>query len=258
MLNKITDHHSYIESANTTIIFLHGNSMNAWMFRFQIESDLLKQFQMISLDLPGHGGSPRFDSYKISNLNKALLNEMEDFENVILVGHSLGGHLVIQLLPYLDNRCKGIFLIGTPPLKLPLNVQTAYNITEESAVLLQNNISENQLKSLADLIYSGEDEIKTELIKSMHATDGKFREDFGASLGNGEIDDELEILKKFDGKITVVVGEDDALVNQEYVKDLTAEIKDCQFHLIPNSGHCPHLDNPNILNDLLFDFIDQK
>lgn len=84
-----------------TLVFVHGTpgSWNAFT-QYMQDKELLQRFRIISVDRPGFGYS---DFGKVSNLatQSAVLNQwMKKVDNgkpVYLVGHSLGGPLVMKM-----------------------------------------------------------------------------------------------------------------------------------------------------------------
>src|SRR5688572_1754734 len=88
-----------------TIIFFHGSpgSWNAFA-DYMKDKDLLDKYRMISIDRPGFGYSDFGKAEPMkeqSALISPLLAEWENGKAVYMVGHSLGGPLIIQL--YADN-----------------------------------------------------------------------------------------------------------------------------------------------------------
>jgi pimeloyl-ACP methyl ester carboxylesterase len=84
-----------------TIVFVHGTpgSWNAFI-QYMQDKELLKRFRIISVDRPGFGYS---DFGKVVNLaaQSYILNEwMKNVDNgkpIYLVGHSLGGPLIMKM-----------------------------------------------------------------------------------------------------------------------------------------------------------------
>ena len=81
-----------IESKKDTIIFLHGSGLSliVWSLAEQFFSN--KNFNVLSLDLPGHGNSdgPCLDTIeKIADWIESVLIEL-DLKTVTLIGHSQG------------------------------------------------------------------------------------------------------------------------------------------------------------------------
>lgn len=101
-------HMHYAQSGNDTlptIVFVHGSpgSWNAFT-RYMKDKDLLSKYRMISIDRPGFGNSDFGKAEPLeeqSTLINPLFNEWKNGKPVYLVGHSLGGPMIIQL--YADN-----------------------------------------------------------------------------------------------------------------------------------------------------------
>lgn len=228
--------------------------MRAIFFKEQLKSNLLEKYEILCLDLPGHGKSESLKSYSITEILNILLFNLEGIDNIILIGHSLGGHLSIQLTRALKSRCKGLILMGCPPLRTPLNIEQAYVLNEGSANFLQKDLSEISISKIAKLIYPYNNKVHENIRDSIKNTDGKFREGFAASLVEEQFYDEVKALNLFKGKILFVLGENDLLVNKNYIEDINSELHHSSLHIIENAGHCLHIESPNQLNRLIAEF----
>lgn len=101
-------HIHYAQSGNDslpTIIFVHGSpgSWNAFT-QYMKDKDLLSKYRMISVDRPGFGNSDFGKAEPLKEQSALISSRFKEWRNgkpVYLVGHSLGGPLIIQL--YADN-----------------------------------------------------------------------------------------------------------------------------------------------------------
>lgn len=99
-----------------SLVFIHGTpgSWNAFM-QYMQDKDILKQYRVISVDRPGFGYS---DFGKVMNLpaQSTILNEwIEKIQNgkpVYLVGHSLGGPLIVKMAADRPDLYKGLVVIS--------------------------------------------------------------------------------------------------------------------------------------------------
>ena len=87
-----------------TIVFLHGSGLShiVWSLTEQFFSN--NNFNVLSIDLPGHGNSdgPCLDSIeKIADWLERVFNEL-NLNNLILIGHSPVSytHLTLPTTPY--------------------------------------------------------------------------------------------------------------------------------------------------------------
>ncbi|WP_289038146.1 alpha/beta hydrolase [uncultured Zobellia sp.] len=238
-----------------TVVLLHGNSQSSVVWKNQLSSDLFGSMHLVAMDLPGHGNSPEHHSYSISDLLIILKQNIEGYERIILVGHSLGGHLAMELLPSLTN-CIGLFVIGAPPLKRPVNVVEAFKPDSRMGLLFQKDLGPDDIRSLTEMLGVDKLDISIDFTKVIEQTRPEFREALGEALSSGELANESDILKTATIPIALVVGADDELVNVEYVKQLPIPfLWKGQVQIIEKSGHVPQLDATSVFNALLLDFI---
>lgn len=111
--------------AKTTIVFLHGlgSSNRLWD---GIEDGLnSEKIQVISVDLLGHGDSPKptwFGAMSLKNqaraLQRTLLKSHILSQNIVLVGHSLGSLVVTEFAKIQPRKIKSLVLIS-PPIYIP-------------------------------------------------------------------------------------------------------------------------------------------
>jgi len=116
-VNKFPLH--YVQSGNDsfpTLVFVHGTpgSWNAFQ-DYLSDSALLKHFRMISIDRPGFGYSNFGKALHLrqqSELIKPLFTLLDNHRPVWLVGHSLGGPMILQLAADDPGICKGLVIIS--------------------------------------------------------------------------------------------------------------------------------------------------
>jgi pimeloyl-ACP methyl ester carboxylesterase len=89
------------DETRPTLLFIHGTpgSWNAFM-QYMQDKELLQQFRIISVDRPGFGYSDFGSVLNLAEQSHVLNNWYKQVSNgkpVHLVGHSLGGPLVIKM-----------------------------------------------------------------------------------------------------------------------------------------------------------------
>lgn len=98
-----------------TLVFVHGlsGSSSAWL---EYEKEFKKEYNIISLDLRGHGKSTKLNGhkhYEIKNFEEDL-NELTKFlgiKNFILISHSFGTLVALEFLANHQNKvASAIFL----------------------------------------------------------------------------------------------------------------------------------------------------
>ena len=111
-----------IESSKDTIVFLHGSGLShiVWSLTEQFFSN--KNFNVLSIDLPGHGNSegPCLDSIeKIADWLEKVFEELK-LKNLIIVGHSQGCLEALEYSFKYKNRLKKIVFVGGS-YRMPVN-----------------------------------------------------------------------------------------------------------------------------------------
>jgi len=100
------------------IVFLHGLGMSAstWDAVAELLSD---RHTVLSVDLPGHGGSPAPEDPDAFTRDAALTDLDDVLATLdappILVGHSLGGYLALAHAATRPEASRGIVVLNTGP-----------------------------------------------------------------------------------------------------------------------------------------------
>lgn len=106
---------NYGDKKKDTIVFLHGWGQNIEMMK-PIADPFAKDFNIIIVDLPGHGNSTEptyaWELYDFVSCIHELLEDLKIKNPPILVGHSFGGK--ISLLYASTYEVKKLVLFGSP------------------------------------------------------------------------------------------------------------------------------------------------
>ena len=99
-----------------TIVFLHG-SPRSWTYfkNYLKDKELLQHYRMVSIDRPGYGKSGFGNVLHIkeqAELVSALLDTLNNHQPLYLVGHSMGGPLVIAIAAMKPASISGIIIIA--------------------------------------------------------------------------------------------------------------------------------------------------
>lgn len=241
----------YLDNENMcpeTLVFIHGNSLSSKSFLSQFKASEFKKFRCIALDLPGHGESEAakdYDIFLFRDVVKDLIDQLS-LQKVILVGHSLGGHIALHSLPFI--RAAGVFVFGTPPLSLPLSME-AFKSHPQLPLLFKNVLSSTEISDLLRAMYS-EKEIGPEEIIEFQKVDIHFRESMAQSFANGKLLDECHHLKNFDGEVAVVTLENDNFINNSYIEEVVPHNRRRFF----KGSHNSHIEFKEDFNKLLLSF----
>jgi len=242
------------------IIFLHGNSLSSTTFKHQLENELLSKFKLLAIDFPGHGRSKWSEDkdidYSLHGFRDIIVDIIQqmNIKDFIFAGHSFGGHVAIECLPKLSN-CRGIMVWGVPPIKLPLDTSQLFLPNPDMVLLFKQDLSEEELATYGKIILN--DKEKDFLIEIIKQADPQFRSCLPQSFASGKLSDEVAILRSSGIPVAFLHGEEDSLINKDYLDKLSLpNIWRKKILLFENSGHSIQLDNPDEFNQTLIEFAD--
>lgn len=132
-----------------TLVFVHGWSCDSRYWKEQVPY-FSKKFQVITLDLAGHGhsGSNR-NNYTMPSFGedvKAVIKKT-NAQDIILIGHSMGGWVIAETANILPETIKG--LIGIDSLE---NIE--YPMKKEEYEMMVAPLKKNFQKSCREFVKS--------------------------------------------------------------------------------------------------------
>jgi len=253
------------------VLALHGWLDNAATFDHL--APLLPEFQLVSLDLPGHGFSdhrPSGMSYHFTDMVVDVLEvaNVLNWDFFSLLGHSMGAGIASYLGGTIPEKIKCLMLIEglgsivQAPEEMPENLREATNQwlhrTEkimpvypnmESAVKVRHNIGSIAVSSVRTLVARG-----------LQPVDGGFtwRSDPNLKLRSRHYftkEQACAFLKKITAPVLLIeAGNDKKDQWNELMQELIPNIKTIR-HRIISGGHHLHLDNPEPVADVIREFL---
>jgi len=243
------------------VIFVHGNSCSARTWDPLLTGPFGQGFRCLALDLPGHGSSApakNREDYSVPGHAAVLAGfaEAENAADAVIVGWSLGGHIVLEAAPALPQAA-GYVIFGTPPVASVTQMGEAFLPNPALSVGFTAAVEPEQARTFAaSFTAPGSALSLDEFIADILRTDGEARAGLFASLGEGRLADEIAIVSTLPQPLAILHGEGEQLVNLDWLQRLTIpSLWRGQVQLIPGAGHAPHREVPADFADLLEQFI---
>ncbi|MDX9906827.1 MAG: alpha/beta hydrolase [Bacteroidales bacterium] len=245
-------------SGNTSIVFLHGNSLSSGSFSRQFDFEGFKGFRLLGIDFPGHGHSePAInpaDHYNLFFFRDLVVETVRKLkiDNFILAGHSLGGHVAMECLPFLQG-CKGLMIWAAPPVRLPLDLGAIFLPDPSLDLLFKKELDETEITRLAALMA---DEIYIpEMTGMIRQSDPDFRAFLPVSLTRQMVSDEYGLLAGSGLPVAIMHGENDRIISNSYTDQLSIPaLWKKKVILLRNASHTPQLEAAGDFNRHLLDF----
>jgi len=108
-----------ISNSDDIVIFIHGFMGSPNQFSELMAVAQLQSFATATLLLPGHGDTPAhfgastFEQWQ-SHVNSEICRFSCEYENIWLVGHSMGGLLALNSSVDFPDKVRGVLTIATP------------------------------------------------------------------------------------------------------------------------------------------------
>lgn len=267
-MNKITNilgqeltFYDYNENHSPTLIMIHGNSLNASLFRDTVQSSLFSAYRIILLELPGHGNAKRStdpeETYSVKNFINLLVAFIKEsgITNYVLFGHSLGGHIAINAIPAL-NDIKGLAISGTPPLTMPPDMGACFLPNPAMGLAFKPDLPVEEVALLAENFVTKEN-VNFSLVKEAIAeTDPLARVYIGRSIATEQLHDETQLVHNSSFPIAVLHGENDRMINLNYLESLKINnLWRNKIQVIKGASHCTFLENSAAFNTTLAQFL---
>ena len=112
----------YIEEGKdtkTSILLLHGWGASIKSFK-PVINELSKYYKVYAIDFPGFGESEDpSKNYDVEEYSKVVLKFIEEkkLQDVVLIGHSFGGRVIIKLVGKLGFNPKKIILVDSAGIR---------------------------------------------------------------------------------------------------------------------------------------------
>jgi pimeloyl-ACP methyl ester carboxylesterase len=246
---------------NNTIFFIHGNSGSSQLWEKQLNDGLFSDYRLIAFDLPAHGQSSASreseKDYSVVGIADIIANAVLMIAHgnpFILTGFSLGTNIVVEMLAF-SIIPRGIILIGADLIGGKYTLQDAIFPGADSSVLFKDDIDIEALRSYARLASVSTNDADRELIISdYYKVQPSFRSTLLKTAMEGKFSDEISLLNGSGVSSLFVYGEEEKLLNVDYLKGADLPIWRNTIFKIPAAGHFVNIDQPKKFNDLLFEY----
>jgi pimeloyl-ACP methyl ester carboxylesterase len=251
------------KGSGPTLVMCHSNSTSAELFRPLLEGSLGAHYQGLALDFPGHGRSafsPRAaESYSLPGLAQLLVEFIarRRLRRYVLVGHSLGGHAILEALDGLEGAA-GVLLIGAPPINLDSLAQV-FQPDPTQGLLFQEKLSATDAERFAlalvrpALVPAA---IEEALRRSISGCDPAFRSRLGASLAKGHLRDETLAVTRSRVPLLFLHGSEDPFIRSAAYRAVSAPQPWREGVItLRGHGHSPQLSAPLEVAELIAAFV---
>ena len=234
---------------------LFGSGKNWRSFAGSLEDD----FQVWTLDARNHGDSPHADSMSYQQMAEdvARFFAENELENVILLGHSMGGKTAMQLALQFPDRIAALIVVDIAPVCYDHLHKQLKLIEAMQELDLAGEMSRSEIeKKLAVKI--PEKRLLSFLMTNLNRQNGQFQWRIGLeqiAAGMQELLNYPELKSVFKGPVQFIGGENSAYLKFEYHALIRKYFPESRITMLENCGHWLHVEQPVAFQKTVNEFL---
>jgi pimeloyl-ACP methyl ester carboxylesterase len=226
------------EGTGRCVVLLHGFMESAHIWHSYTKT-LAKQYRVVCINLPGHGGSDCLGYVHTMELMADAVNAVLQhlrLSRVFVVGHSMGGYVALAFAEKHPQKTRGICLFHSTASAD--SEERKLNRNKALALVKQNH--KKFVRSVIPLWFAKDNREKyateIEALQIQALTIPK--QGLAAALEGMKIRVDREMVLKFSSfRVFYIIGKKDETIPYEQVKTQTTLPNDCEYLILENAGH---------------------
>jgi pimeloyl-ACP methyl ester carboxylesterase len=229
-------------------LLLHGGAGPASMTRFASLLAERHHARVLTPTHPGFARTKRPDELKsvkgLAQVYAALLDHL-GVSDVTVIGNSVGGWIAAELALLANPRVSGIVLVGAAGIEV-----AGHPIPDISKLTLDEVMS---LSYHNPKVFRIDPVSLTDDQRAVMAANRAALNVYAPQMSDPTL---VGRLARTAVPVLVISGESDRIVDPEYGRAYAAAIPNAQFQLLPNTGHIPQIETPELLLAAIWSFAD--
>ncbi|MEK7104367.1 MAG: alpha/beta hydrolase [Patescibacteria group bacterium] len=225
------------------LIFLHGWKSQGLVWKNVAEKISNQGFAVYMLDLPGFGNSPQpkssFSVQDYADVVREFIKKLK-LNNVVLVGHSFGGRIAINLASSEPALIKKVVLVAAAGLRTKKGSDKIVFLAKLAKPFFKPKFMAGLRKKIYKALGS------VDYIES-----GNLKETYLKVAS----EDLSGYLSKISQSTLIIWGEDDKDTPLAFAKIMNEKIKNSKLVVLKEAGHFSFLDKPQEFMEELTKFI---
>ena len=237
----------------TPLVLVHGflGSSDMWLPQVKFFKE---NFRVIAPTLPGFGKSSMVNSCdSIECMAKTILKslELKEIGKFNLLGHSMGGMIVQEMVKLAEEKILKLICYGTGPKG---NIPGRFETIDQSRKKLRINGLKSTAYRVAKTWFVEEDKSKFFYLceEAGKQTNIEAADNALVAMKNWNGVDNLENIKN---KTLIIWGDQDKAYNYDQVENLNKNIPNSELKIVEGCSHNVHLEKPDEFNKILVEFL---
>ena len=244
------------------LLFVHGWMGSGALWDLMLPG-LSERFRVIAPDLPGHAdsGIPKGFAFTLDGFSSFIeeLRVSLELESLVLVGHSMGGSISIHYAAHHPERVSRLVLIdavgSTKALGWPVRLPFLEQLLGPYSRLWRKSTYARKIKNSVQ----HPDRLPSDWLDRAATQAAKLRReallDTTHVVRNLDLDEEVASISV---PVLLFHGDNDRSVKLAEAYRLRDTFKDARLHVVPDCGHCPNYEYPELVNELIMEFLSES
>lgn len=266
-----------VKGSGQPLILIHGFGAAIGHWRQNIPALAAAGYQVFAVDLLGFGGSdkPPLD-YTVERWQELLKDFCVELvqQPAVFVGNSIGALLSLMVLADYPELCAGGVLLNAAgglnhrpeelnlPLRVIMGTFTKLVGSELLGPFIFNQVRQkHRIRRTLQQVYRDRTAITDELVEMLYepSCDPGAQKVFASILTAPPGPSPAELLPRVKQPLLVLWGDADPwtpIAGAKVYRELAEqEPERVEFAIVPNAGHCPHDECPQLVNRLIIEWL---
>jgi pimeloyl-ACP methyl ester carboxylesterase len=250
---------SYTQAgAGPALVFLHGfcESKDLWT---DFVKPLVHEFQVVTIDLPGHGESPVPQDFSMESQARQVYETLKklDIDNCLLVGHSMGGYVAMAFAEAFPEMLYGLCLFHSSAL--PDTHEKKENRNKTVDFVQKNGVKKLMDTLISPLFAEGNRKDCQEVISKMQDIGKATPQEtvVGCLQAMRDRQDRTAVLQKTKVPVLFIAGKEDPAVPLETTLQQCHLPEDSMVHFLGHVGHMGMFERTSRTRDALVKFAER-
>lgn len=244
-----------LEPARRWVVFIHGAANDHSVWVLQSRYFAYHGFNVLALDLPGHGRSRGAVLSSVAGLSDWLIEFLDaaQVNKAVLVGHSLGSLIALQAAARFPERVEKIALIGTAvPMPVSTTLLETSRADDHAAYEVINAFSHSALAQLGGNRVPGAWMLGASMRLMERSAPGALHADFNAC---NDYQSGLDSAAKVACPALLVLGSKDLMTPSRGAISVAGKLRQGRTAILDGAGHALMSEQPDAVLDALISFV---
>ena len=225
------------KGTENSLLLLHGYGATGAIWKRTLPF-LAQHYQVIIVDLPGHGRSQFTGTWRLREIAPLLVHWLQQMglQSVVLAGHSMGGAIAIHLTASAPELIDRLILVNAAGLPLRAQLPTL------------------AAHSIGSFLQPGNGSYPAEMLRNQFLTSPHLLWQCAQEMLKSDFRAELAMIS---APTLIIWGERDLLLPLTLGYELHTTLPHATFTTMPECGHRPMLGQPAKLSQIMLRFLQE-